>query len=861
MASIEPDLYNRIQKTLLECSEFESYSRLKNIFVDERIHPWINQLPKDTTPQALIRATIAFLNGKIHADLGENGLVLLLMVLSEQIDPKDKLHKDLVQLARELKISQPITPLPLTTRLGKIPHSRYIAVGVIGCLVFAIVIGIIAIPSLTLIYRNFFTLPTPNSITRVTQILPTLNTTTATHTTAPVSTSAPTNTTAPTDTATLVATVAIATTTMPTDTAANTAAPDNTAMPTAPMPTTAATPIAAPAPTPTVPITVTITDIEIAITAAKVASSTLIASESYAKKQTSIANATMQANNALATLQADDATLQASDAYTNMQTTKGVAATTVASDAAATLQFDINFYKAQSVYVTYEAARGAVETIVAEATAQGTPPAMLQQIPKNSGTTIVPFGYGIQADPRGNTIENIGHLQTLGFNWVKFQMAWKDTELIRGSYSWSLWDQIIDAYSANGIKVMLSIPKAPDWARPADDDRSVEGPPANPDDYAKFVATVADRYRGRVGAIEIWNEQNLWYEAGGKGRINAAAYTQLLRLSYNAIKSVNKDMIVISGALTPAGNVGDLATDDIDYLRQMYANGAKGFFDVLGAHPYGFNCPAMAQWTSVTPEEAAADPGRGTFTNRHHSWCFLGTMEGYRQVMIENGDSGKSISPTEFGWTATSNPEPGYKYARDNTEEERAKWVVEAFQWGKKTGWVGPMFLWNLDYGVTAAGTSLAYFGIINTPSYDALANMQKESVATPTRAPTKMLTAKLAENFAAPSTSNILSIVVAIQDSKNNWIGGLRIVGTDPNGVVTKSDPSVLQEVVHTQADSSVIKSGNVKFEPQPVARYITGTWSFHLETVEGKQVSDSFSVTMDEENRSLYFFRFVTN
>ena len=89
----------------------------------------------------------------------------------------------------------------------------------------------------------------------------------------------------------------------------------------------------------------------------------------------------------------------------------------------------------------------------------------------------VPFGYGIQADPRGNTAANIGSLQALGFNWVKFQMAWKDVESQPNDFSWAMWDQLIDAYANNGIKILLSIPKAPDWARPIDDDKSVEGPP------------------------------------------------------------------------------------------------------------------------------------------------------------------------------------------------------------------------------------------------------------------------------------------------------------------------------------------------------------------------------------------------
>ena len=63
---------------------------------------------------------------------------------------------------------------------------------------------------------------------------------------------------------------------------------------------------------------------------------------------------------------------------------------------------------------------------------------------------------------------------------------------------------------------------------------------------------------------------------------------------------------------------------------------------------------------------------------------------------------------------------------RDNTPEEQAQWIVEAYQLAKNWGWVGPMFLWNLDYGVTAAGTELANFGILNTPTYNALANMPK---------------------------------------------------------------------------------------------------------------------------------------
>ena len=58
----------------------------------------------------------------------------------------------------------------------------------------------------------------------------------------------------------------------------------------------------------------------------------------------------------------------------------------------------------------------------------------------------LPFGYGIQVDPRGNTQNNISLIKGMGFNWVKFQMAWKDVEPSPGGYSWGMWDEVINAY-------------------------------------------------------------------------------------------------------------------------------------------------------------------------------------------------------------------------------------------------------------------------------------------------------------------------------------------------------------------------------------------------------------------------------
>jgi hypothetical protein len=330
------------------------------------------------------------------------------------------------------------------------------------------------------------------------------------------------------------------------------------------------------------------------------------------------------------------------------------------------------------------------------------------------------FGYGVQAQVYGGA--DLGYVagatKGMGFNWVKFQVPWKDFEGSKGSYGWGGMDSIVDSLAGSGLSILASIVKAPNWARPSNTDLSVEGPPANLQDYADFVGAYAARYKGRVKAIEVWNEQNLWYE-WGKEPLDPGRYVDMLCRAYRAIKAADPGMVVVAGALTPTGvNDGAIAIDDVVYLNRMYAAGAKNCLDALGAHPSGYNNPPDAKF-------GYTDPSAPSFKN-HPSFFFRDTMERYREVMVANGDAGKRVWPTEFGWASESNPVPGYEYARDNTLDEQARFLVQAYQMAKNWGWVGPMFLWNLNFGITNPGTELAAFGIANRPAYGALQAMPK---------------------------------------------------------------------------------------------------------------------------------------
>jgi cell division septation protein DedD len=347
------------------------------------------------------------------------------------------------------------------------------------------------------------------------------------------------------------------------------------------------------------------------------------------------------------------------------------------------------------------------------------------------------FGYGIQVHmvDQGDVGRILDHVQMLGFGWVKQQVEWKLFNPAPGQYNWGALDHIVEACNARGLRIMFSVVKAPKWARPGHTDFSVEGPPADPQTYAAFVGAMAERYRGRVHAYEIWNEQNLHYEWGNEP-IDAARYMQLLRLAYNAIKAQDRNATVVSGALTPTGAPPPWAIDDMTYLDQMYRHGLKNYCDAVGAHPSGYNIPPNVPWPGYNDPTAGfrgpfEGPGAG-----HPSWSFQSTMTGYRNIMLRHGDGAKRIWPTEFGWASVENlgvpPAHGYEYAADNTEAEQAQYLVQAYQMARSWGWSGPMFTWNLNFAPVAGNAwEGSAFGIVRgdwspRPAFHALRDMPK---------------------------------------------------------------------------------------------------------------------------------------
>lgn len=355
-------------------------------------------------------------------------------------------------------------------------------------------------------------------------------------------------------------------------------------------------------------------------------------------------------------------------------------------------------------------------------TPTATPPLMA------AGARFPGLGYGMQVlqGPDADFNRAVGLLKGAGFGWMKIQLRWEYLEQTKGNINWPLIDQVVYMAEKNRVKLLISVVTAPRWARPPDSDFSVPGPPADPRNYANFVRDIAARHKDRISAIEVWNEQNLWYEWGGKGKLSAVKYMDLLKASYQAIKSVAPNVVVVSGALTPTGvDDGVTAIDDVRYLRLMYEAGLATYSDAIGAHPSGFNNPPDDDMDHHTVSSTAF---------KNHSSFYFRRFEQYYEVMKEFGDRNKQLWFTEFGWASARPAPPGYEYAADNSEEDQARYLVRAFEIAKEKGYVGPVFLWNLNFAPIeppADPVAKAAFGILRRdwslrPAYEALKQMPK---------------------------------------------------------------------------------------------------------------------------------------
>lgn len=304
----------------------------------------------------------------------------------------------------------------------------------------------------------------------------------------------------------------------------------------------------------------------------------------------------------------------------------------------------------------------------------------------------------------------VSRAEVTNVEWIKIQVNWdflQPTAPNEFNESIQLFEQQIEGAARPGFKILLSIAKAPDWAR---SNLMEDGPPDDPQALADFITFLLTETKigETIDAIEVWNEPNLAREWRGVLPFNGEGYMQLFRPAYDAIRAYSPDMPIITAGLAPTSNLGE-AIDDRDFLQQMYNAGLANYTDIaIGVHPYGWGNP---------PDSRCCDPipDRGWDEDPH--FFFIQNIEDIYAVMQRNGHGNLQMWATEFGWSSwigfpTEPPEEWHIYT---TPQQQAEYVLRAFEIGQSLDYMGPMFLWNLNFANDGTiAQEIAGFSIFN---------------------------------------------------------------------------------------------------------------------------------------------------
>ncbi len=260
-------------------------------------------------------------------------------------------------------------------------------------------------------------------------------------------------------------------------------------------------------------------------------------------------------------------------------------------------------------------------------------------------------------------------VREMGAPWVVEYFPWAYIEDAPGRYNWVHADQVVEHASRQGLTLIARLGFVPAWARPKDT-TSLYLDEDRFDDFGRFAAKFAERYRGKIAYVILWNEPNLALE-WGYAVPSAAKYTALLRAAYPLIKAAAPEVQVLAGALAPTLEPpgSESGVNDLEFLQAMYDAGAAAYFDVLAIHAYGWH------FDPDSPPDPAVVNFRRT--------------ELLREIMVKNGDAAKPAMITEGGW----NDHP--RWTRAVRPAQRITYTLRAYEIAQQEWpWLDALCLW-----------------------------------------------------------------------------------------------------------------------------------------------------------------------
>ncbi len=227
--------------------------------------------------------------------------------------------------------------------------------------------------------------------------------------------------------------------------------------------------------------------------------------------------------------------------------------------------------------------------------------------------------------------EELSALHGAGLAWLRCDFAWYDLEPVRGKRDFSGTDLVVQEAAERGVSILGILGTSPPWANGGND---WNHPPTDLDAWRAYVRTVVSRYRDRVSAWEIWNEENI--EAFLQPEPDPQAYVEVLAAASAEIREADPGAFVIMGGMAGLGS---------DFMGLCLSLGAAEFVDAVAYHPYAETIGMEGQ-----PEEDLLRP--------KESLCRW-LVQFVRWLMSRHTSRDLQVWVTEVGWTTCGATPPG----------------------------------------------------------------------------------------------------------------------------------------------------------------------------------------------------------
>lgn len=276
--------------------------------------------------------------------------------------------------------------------------------------------------------------------------------------------------------------------------------------------------------------------------------------------------------------------------------------------------------------------------------------------------------FGVGATLRLNGADLSDGLKLAGnlkLDWISIPISWSELQPKAGKAPvWSKLDSAITLASQNGLAVMISISRAPDWASTS------KGPDATK--TADLAVALTQRYAGSLHAIELFPGANLKNSWGANP--SPKHYLRLFETVQKQLATAGSSVLLVAGGLTPLAPDSTSGMNDLKFLQGLYDAGARSSVSVISLR--------LSNTTGEPLKPSSGDPR----TLRHY--------EDIRAVMLDNGHTSGLLWITRLNAPNGKINEDDKKFSETDAQ---ADWLARALLQARSQLYIGVVFIQNLN--------------------------------------------------------------------------------------------------------------------------------------------------------------------